>query len=182
LVEKNKMSLLRGVSHAVLPVAQFAARQVGPALGGTSYFQVRTVTKKRVHRQEKRKHKEILARKGIFPPKPYKYIPKDSPVVNAVSRAERDAESKRQDEVAAAELNAKLAIVKEPALRFSFVGEGLVMSSKVRQLLDLHNGNQKEVIKAQKQKGMELFQLREGDTGSSAVQGTFIQLQLCFYH
>ena len=36
--------------------------------------------------------------------------------------------------------------------------------------LDEYFKNQKEVIKAQKQRGMELFQVREGDTGSSAVQ------------
>ena len=175
------MSQLR---QTLLPVAQLAPASV-PAIGTT--FQVRTVTKKRVHRQEKHKRKEMLAAKGIFPPLPNKFIPKDTPVVNAVSRAERDAESKRQDEVAAAELNAKLAIVKDPALRFGFVGEGLVMSDRVRKLFDLHNGNQKEVVKAQKQKGMELFQLREGDTGSSAVQGKGVPcfvscVMMCHFH
>lgn len=44
------------------------------------------------------------------------------------------------------------------------------MSDRVRQLFDLHNGSQREVVQAQKQQGMELFQLRQGDTGSSAVQ------------
>lgn len=43
------------------------------------------------------------------------------------------------------------------------------MSDRVRKLFDLSNGNQKEVVTAQKQRGMELFQIREGDTGSSAV-------------
>jgi hypothetical protein len=133
--------------------------------------QVRWVTKKRQHRQAKHKHKEELANKGIFPAKPHMYIPKDTPVINAVSRDERDAESKRQDEIAAKELKAKLDIVKEPLLRFGFNGENLVMSDRVRKLFDLHNGNQNEVVKAQKQRGMELFQLREADTGSSAVQG-----------
>eukprot|EP00970_Alexandrium_tamarense_P006527 scaffold1112_cov195-Alexandrium_tamarense.AAC.14 len=47
---------------------------------------------------------------------------------------------------------------------------GLVMSDRVRKLLDLTNGNQREVVSSQKRRGMELFQLREGDTGSSAVQ------------
>lgn len=91
--------------------------------------------------------------------------------MNAISREERDAESKRQDELAAKELQAKMEIVKAPLLRFGFNGESLKMSDRVRKLLDLHNGNQCEVVKAQKQRGMELFQLREGDTGSSAVQG-----------
>lgn len=53
-------------------------------------------------------------------------------------------------------------------LRFDFTD--LVMSDRVRKLFDLTNGSQMEVVKAQKQRGMELFQLREGDTGSSAVQ------------
>ncbi len=44
------------------------------------------------------------------------------------------------------------------------------MSDRVKRLLDLRNGNQKEVVASQKKRGMELFQLREGDTGSSAVQ------------
>jgi len=44
------------------------------------------------------------------------------------------------------------------------------ISPKVRKLLDLTNGSTREVVKEQKRKGMELFQQREGDTGSSAVQ------------
>lgn len=55
-----------------------------------------------------------------------------------------------------------------PSLRFDYTG--LEMSDKVRQLLDLTNGSKREVVKAQKQQGMKLFQMREGDTGSSAVQ------------
>jgi small subunit ribosomal protein S15 len=133
--------------------------------------QVRWVTKKRQHRQVKRTRKEELASKGIFPPKPHNFIPKDSAVLNAVSRGERDAESKRQDELAANELQAKMEIVKAPLLRFGFDPAELLMSDRVQKLFDLHNGNQKEVVRAQKQRGMELFQTREGDTGSSAVQG-----------
>ena len=44
------------------------------------------------------------------------------------------------------------------------------MTDRVRQLLSLKNGSQSEVVANQKRRGMELFQLREGDTGSSAVQ------------
>jgi hypothetical protein len=149
---------------------------------GFSGIQIRSlVTKKRKHRQEKRKRKEELAAKGISPPKPHNYISKDSPVLNAVSREERDAESKRSDEIAANELKAKMDIVKAPPMRFGFSEEGLVMSDRVKKLFDLQNGNQNEVIKAQKQRGMELFQTREGDTGSSAVQGEFdVALVLLF--
>jgi small subunit ribosomal protein S15 len=134
--------------------------------------QVRTVTKKRIHRQQKRKRKEELAAKGILPPKPPNYIPKETPVLNAVSHEERIAESRRQDEIAAQELNERMQQQKENhpiVLRFGFTDD-LVMSDRVRKLLDLHNGNQMEVVKAQKQQAMEIFQEREGDTGSSAVQ------------
>lgn len=129
------------------------------------------VTKKRLHRQEKRTRKEELAAKGILPPKPHMYIPVDTPVINAVTREERDAESQRSDELAAKELKERMEVVKEPLMRFGFSEEKLKMSDRVKKLFDLQNGNQLEVIKAQKKRGMELFQMREGDTGSSAVQG-----------
>lgn len=141
-----------------------------PVLLGQQQHQVRWVTKRRQYRQLKKQRKAALAAKGIFPPKPYNFIPKDTPVLNAVSREERDAESKRQDEIAAKELQAKMQIVKAPPMRFGLYGEGLRMSDRVRKLFDLHNGNQKEVVQAQKQRGMEIFQLREADTGSSSVQ------------
>ena len=44
------------------------------------------------------------------------------------------------------------------------------MSPKLRKLFDLTNGNQKEVVKAQKTQGMAFFMDREGNTGDSAVQ------------
>ena len=136
--------------------------------------QVRTVTKKRVHRQEKRKLKEGLAAEGIFPPKPHNYIAKDTPVLNAVSKEERLADSRRQDERAAEELQKRMQNqndTKPEVLRFGISDSSdLNISDRVKQLLNLHNGNQKEVVKAQKQQAMEIFQLREGDTGSSAVQ------------
>mmetsp|Transcript_469 Transcript_469/g.1148 ORF Transcript_469/g.1148 Transcript_469/m.1148 type:complete len:249 (+) Transcript_469:75-821(+) len=136
--------------------------------------QIRTVTKKRIHRQEKRKRKEELASQGIYPPKPQNYIPLDTPVLNAVSKEERLADSRRQDERAAQELQERMQFQKDnkpELLRFGFVDSSdLVMSDRVKKLLNLHNGNQKEVVKAQKQQAMEIFQVREGDTGSSAVQ------------
>ena len=148
-----------------------AATQPPVLLGQPQQQQVRWVTKRRQYRQLKKQRKAALAAKGIFPPKPHNYIPKDTPVLNAVSREERDAESKRQDEIAAKELQAKMQIVKAPPMRFGLYGEALRMSDRVRKLFDLHNGNQKEVVQAQKQRGMEIFQLREADTGSSSVQG-----------
>eukprot|EP00535_Pseudo-nitzschia_heimii_P002492 CAMPEP_0197175600 /NCGR_PEP_ID=MMETSP1423-20130617/1774_1 /TAXON_ID=476441 /ORGANISM="Pseudo-nitzschia heimii, Strain UNC1101" /LENGTH=245 /DNA_ID=CAMNT_0042624789 /DNA_START=31 /DNA_END=768 /DNA_ORIENTATION=- len=137
-------------------------------------LQIRTVTKKRIHRQEKRKHKAILASKGTYPPRPFNYIPKDAPVLNAVAKEQRLADSRFQDEQAAKELKKRMQIQQDTSpdlLRFGFTDSSdLVIGNRVKRLLDLHNGNQKEVVKAQKQRAMEIFQLREGDTGSSAVQ------------
>lgn len=166
------------------PLAVAAATKLAPAIGtfptnislnNTQLQQVRTVTKKREHRMAKRKRKEELAAVGIFPPKPHMYIARDTPVINAVSREERNADSKLQDERVAKELQEKLEVVNQaqPLMRFGFDDDGLVMSDRVRKLFDLQNGSQKEVVKAQKQRGMELFQMREGDTGSSGVQGEF---------
>jgi hypothetical protein len=89
--------------------------------------------------------------------------------VNTQSREDRDAEAKRADQLAAMEL--KERTTGQTAAHHM---EGLEMSERVRKLFDLTNGNQSEVVKAQKQRGMEIFQLRDGDgdTGSSAVQGT----------
>jgi small subunit ribosomal protein S15 len=94
------------------------------------------------------------------------------PVVNAQTDEEIKAEIRANDIKVTEELNAKLKAAQETKL-LRFHMSGLQMSDRVRKLFDLQNGNQKEVIKAQKQLGMEVFQLRPGDTGSSAVQGTF---------
>lgn len=136
--------------------------------------QIRTVTKKRIHRQEKHKRNAILAARGIPRSKPHNYLPKDMIVINATSREERLADSKLQDERAAQQLQERMQIqqdTKPEVLRFGFADtDDLVLSDRVKKLLNLHNGNQKEVVKAQKQQAMEIFQIREGDTGSSAVQ------------
>ena len=99
-------------------------------------------------------------------PKSPKYIPKDLPVINAMTRQDRDAESVSFDVASAVEMKEKITKQneQEDTLRFGF--DGLVMSDRVRKLLDLKNGSQKEVVSSQKRRGMELFQLREGDTVS----------------
>ena len=125
-----------------------------------------TKTKKR--RILKNRKKAANALRGIFPPKPLGYIDKNTPVINSIPRQERLANAQAEEERAAKELNDKLSMHQEALLRFHF--DGLQMSDRVRKLFDLSNGNQKEVVAAQKQRGMELFQIREGDTGSSAVQ------------
>lgn len=124
--------------------------------------------KKRFARYERRQE---LDRLGKSLPNPPYYFPIDTPVVNAVPPVERQAAVQAQDQAASEDLKARLAAQQEQqkeVLRFHMAG--LRMSDRVRKLLDLHNGNQKQVVQAQKHRGMELFQLREGDTGSSAVQ------------
>lgn len=125
-----------------------------------------TKTKKRRLLKNRRKAADAL--RGVFPPKPPGYIDKNTRVINSIPRQERLAIAQEKEEQAAKELNDKLAMHQESLQRFHF--DGLQMSDRVRKLFDLANGNQKEVVAAQKQRGMELFQMREGDTGSSAVQ------------
>lgn len=132
-------------------------------------IQVRTgVTKTKKRRIIKKKKKAAAALWGIFPRKPVGYIDKNTPVINAISREERLKIAQMEEERAARELNEKLTSLKEPLMRFHF--DGLQMSERVKKLFDLSNGNQKEVVGAQKERGMELFQTRVGDTGSTGVQ------------
>ena len=56
------------------------------------------------------------------------------------------------------------------SLRYEFDELEEKMSPKVRKLFDLTNGNQREVVKAQKAQGMALFMDRPGNTGDSSAQ------------
>lgn len=138
----------------------------------TPFIQLRTkVTKAKKHKRAKIQERERRVARGLpAKPKPPKYIPKTVPVINAMTREERNAESAAFDLAASEEMKVKIEQQKanQESLRFNF--EGLQMSDRVRQLLELSNGSQREVVAFQKKRGMELFQMREGDTGSSAVQ------------
>lgn len=171
----SRAQLLRPVASPLVSqlVASQQAQQQQSSLQSFNHNQVRTITKRKKRLLLKKAEKAALAEKGIFPRKPPMYIDRNAPVVNALSRADRDAEAKQANQQASVELKERMEKTEkteEPILRFHM--EGLEMSDRVRQLFDLTNGNQSEVVKAQKQRGMELFQIREGDTGSSAVQGT----------
>ena len=167
------------VRNSTRVLIQPAAVQVycHPMLAGRCSSEVvvvqrRSITKTKKQRLQKQAMKARREALGITIPKPPNYIPRDTPLINAVSREERYAEAVQFDKEASAHIKAKLQSQQQQPqkpLRFQLSPE-LEMSDKVRQLLDLTNGCQKEVVKAQKAKGMELFQLREGDTGSSAVQ------------
>jgi len=172
-----RQSLLGGLTASSVPVcAAGGVRTPAPTIFLDQ--QIRTVknrgwafTKQRQKRMARKKKRAWMRLHGIPVPKPPNYMPKDLPVINAVTDEERKEEIRKHDSAVTAELHGKLmAAQSKPALRFQMT-EDLRMSDRVRKLFDLHNGNQKEVVKAQKQKGMEVFQLREGDTGSSAVQG-----------
>jgi small subunit ribosomal protein S15 len=125
-------------------------------------------TKAKKKRQVRQKRREAMAAKGIPVPKPPNYIDVNTPVVNAMTKEERLEESRQHDQAVSEELHHKLLEAEKPVLRHHM--NGVRMSDRVRKLFDIHNGNQREVIQAQKHRGMEVFQLREGDTGSSAVQ------------
>jgi small subunit ribosomal protein S15 len=138
--------------------------------------------KKRFARFDRR---QLLEKEGIPLTKPPYYFPIDTPVMGAVSEQDRLAESAQFDAAASEALASKQAaqkivlrhhmsdsenagiVIKSAAAAHSLK---LQMSDRVRQLFDLHNGCQREVVQAQKKRGMELFQIRPGDTGSSAVQ------------
>ena len=125
--------------------------------------------KKRFARKARRAR--ILAA-GHEIPKPGYYTP-FLPVKNSIPRAVQIQMVQEEDKRDAAELHRRTLEqkAKPPPLRLHMSeSPDLKMSDRVRKLFALHNGNQKEVVAAQKAAGMELFQIRTGDTGSSAVQ------------
>jgi len=130
-------------------------------------YRYKSLTKTKRRQRDKMAERERRVAAGLpAKPRPPKYIPKDLPVINAMTRLDRDDESVSFDVASAVEMKEKITTQneQEDTLRFGF--DGLVMSDRVRKLLDLQNGSQKEVVSSQKLRGMELFQLREGDTVS----------------
>jgi small subunit ribosomal protein S15 len=100
------------------------------------------------------------------------YVPKDKEVLMAPN-AQRESLALKPEEQRIknllSERSDKLSN-ETPPLRFNFTSLLDEMSPKVRQLFQLTNGSTNEVAKAQKSRAMELFEMRPGDTGSSAVQ------------
>jgi small subunit ribosomal protein S15 len=62
-----------------------------------------------------------------------------------------------------------MKISQQPSI-LQFDMTSMPMSDQLKRLAELKNGSQREVTKAQKERGIQLFQKREGSTGSSAVQ------------
>ncbi|GKY94247.1 hypothetical protein MPSEU_000390500 [Mayamaea pseudoterrestris] len=177
-------SLISGVSRRA-PSSAYAAfiGRISAALPATSLlynpatsstnmleqkrFRWTKAKKKRYARYDRRQQ---LLQQGKPLTKPPYYFPKDTPVENADDKQHRILVAREQDEEYSKQIAAKFAEQQSrpPVLRHHMMG--IFMSDRVKKLFDLQNGNQKEVVQAQKQLGMELFQLRPGDTGSSAVQ------------
>lgn len=133
--------------------------------------QLASLTKTKQRQRAKMVDRERRVAQGLpAKPRPRKFIAKDLPVINAMTREERDDESKKSDAAAALEMKTKMTSQGEVEENLRFQFDGLVMSDRVRKLFELQNGSQREVVTSQKRRGMELFQMREGDTGSSAVQ------------
>jgi len=158
---------------STFPAVASSITQTHPtmSLDGNQSRHFAGLTKTKQRQRAKMKERDGRVARGLPAKlKPLKYISKDRPVINALTREERDDESKKSDAAAALEMKTKMTAqgAVEEKVRFNF--DGLVMSDRVRKLFDLQNGSQREVVTSQKRRGMELFQLREGDTGSSAVQ------------
>jgi hypothetical protein len=115
------------------------------------------MTKTKRRQRDKMFDREKRVARGLpAKPNPPKYIPRDRPVIGAMTREERDDEARRSDAAAAEELKVKIAkqVEAEENLRFQF--DGLEMSDRVRKLFALRNGSQREVVWSQKRRGMEV--------------------------
>jgi len=159
----NGLTSFWGAAAATSSIHQFTVQQPALPFHITSvhpiqHQQIRNKwTKTKLRQREKMIHREKRVARGLpAKPNPPKYIPKDRPVINALSREERDAESRKFDEAASEELKSKIAkqAESEENLRHQF--DGLQMSDRVRRLFDLQNGSQKEVVTSQKRRGMEV--------------------------
>lgn len=162
------------VSSSILDVQEYLPPLIPQHSHQHQQFRFRW-TKAKKKRFERYHRNQELKAKGKLPPKPPYFFPKDTPVVTAKSPEDRREEARIADEKAAEDLKRRQAAVQEmtqsqPVLRHHISAARLRVSDRVKQLLDLRNGNQKQVVQAQKQQAMQLFQLRPADTGSSAVQ------------
>jgi small subunit ribosomal protein S15 len=142
-----------------------------------------TTTRQRWTKAKKKRRIRLNRRaawvaKGKPWPRPNYYTPiETNVVVNAIDREKQRQDIALHDAKVSEEIQEKLKAAKAKLfLRHSMSAPtgkndcGLVMSDRVRKLFDLKNGSQSEVIQAQKHQGMEIFQLRPSDTGSTAVQ------------
>ena len=167
------MSLTNSLTKSL---GRLRLQQTTQKLAGTNEF----ITNQQVRSKMTKTKKRRLLKKANYlatgKPKnlPPNYIPKDKPILVSPN-AERLSLAQAPPEAQLSNLlrERKQQIdddVPAPPLRFHFSNLEKEMSPKVRQLFNLTNGSSDEFAKAQKAKAMELFQIRPGDTGSSAVQ------------
>jgi small subunit ribosomal protein S15 len=164
----RKAAAINRLSSAALPATSVLSNlTVSLNAGEQKRFRWTKAKKKRFARFERRQQ---LVQQGIPLTKPPYYFAKNTPVANADDKQHLLLEAREMDEKYSKEIASKFQEQRSrpPVLRHHMMG--MIMSDRVRKLFDLQNGNQKEVVQAQKQLGMELFQMRPGDTGSSAVQ------------
>lgn len=127
------------------------------------------MTKAKRKRLIRHKRRAVWADKGKELQKPPGYEDRLTEVTNVIPRTVTQELIRVMDEKDRVELEERRnAVMVQTPLRHHMTG--LTMSDRVRKLFDMNNGNQKEVVQYQKQTGMQLFEMREGDTGSSAVQ------------
>lgn len=156
--------------------------------------QVRSMgtTKQRKKRYERHFQRKIMKEVGIPVRKPFKYIDPKTPVINAVPREEQNRRimERRKNETlliptdndsdGSNPFHRKTVLDTNgnpiPQLVHAFqtsiqeTKTPLTMNSKVAKVLALANSTQQRVVQAQKLAGMQLFQMRPGDTGSTSVQ------------
>lgn len=176
----SRLALFRGASGVPLGgCAQFPQAMAGGVGRGVTLQQApdqqfrHRWTKAKKKRHERYQRRQDMAARGEALPKPPYYFPIDTPVVNAVPKEERIQKAVELDQIASEEFRSRLKLVEKRSpivLRHHMSDNASRMSDKVRQLLDLKNGSQSEVVRAQKSRAMQLFEMRPGDTGSSAVQ------------
>ena len=127
------------------------------------------MTKAKKKRNIRWRKRQAWAAKGKEVPKPANFIPVETPVENHVPRALVEDEIRQADEQDRMELERRRSILmQQTPLRHHMTG--MTMNERVQKLFDMKNGNQMEVVAFQKRSGMSLFEMREGDTGSTAVQ------------
>lgn len=121
--------------------------------------------------------KRRLLKKAKFAEQPIKKLPPNyidpktpvtlSPTVNRPSLARPPLEERLSHYLPQ---RSKALGEEKPPLRYKFTDLESEMSPKLKKLFHLTNASTNELAQVQKAKAMELFQMRPGDTGSSAVQ------------
>ena len=154
-VAMNGLATLGRGRLTPIPNATWPVVQLLPPVNCQGRYMGMTKTKRR--QREKIFDREKRVARGLpAKPNPPKYIPRDRPVIGAITRDERDDEARRSDAAAAEEMKVKIAkqVEAEENMRFQF--DGLEMSDRVRKLFALKNGSQREVVWSQKRRGMEV--------------------------